>query len=341
MLEFVLNTTSKQLDFEHELLRLGPEQAIRLSLTESRRYCSRWARQHYENFLVATVLLPRPLRQDFHNIYAFCRWSDNLADEIAGDQQSYRLLKWWEGELEACAVGQRRHPIFVALGDTIDAHQLSLEPFRDLLSAFRQDRAINRYEDSLQLLDYCRRSANPVGRILLELAGTVTTETVELSDQICTGLQMANFCQDLSRDAAQGRIYAPRTLWRRHGVEQTMLLNRVVTDELQSMLAEWVGEARAYLVAGWPLVDRVPSWLKTDVDLFVRGGMAILEVIERQGFDVWTNRPRVSKWRQGYLCLRSIVANARLTRWVLDRPVALPADLQSSPSSVAESESHV
>ncbi len=337
MRELALNTTSKLLDFEHELAGFGPDQSTQTTLPEARKYCSRWAKSHYENFLVASLLLPSRLRQDFHNIYAFCRWSDNLADEIVDSQRSLELLQWWEDELEACAAGHRRHPIFVALGDTIDDHRLSLAPFRDLLSAFRQDRLLDRYEDADQLLDYCRRSANPVGRILLELADVASAKTLQLSDSICTGLQIANFCQDMARDAANGRIYAPRTLWQRYGVEQSMLLNRVATGELKSMLAEWVVEARTYLVGGWPLVAQVPRWLKTDIDLFVRGGMAILDAIERQDFDVWTNRPQVSKWLQAKLFLRSIIASSHVASFFGAGTSSCSTTIQSS---IAEQESH-
>ncbi len=319
MLDSKLNTTPNKLNFESELARFGPNQSVRLSLPEARKYCSRWANSHYENFLVATLLLPRTLRQDFHIIYAYCRWSDNLADEIADRQHSLQLLDWWEGELAECGNGHPRHPVLMALQETVHQHSLTLTPFTDLLSAFRQDQTVVRYQDNAELLDYCRRSANPVGRILLELAGSANELTQSLSDKVCTGLQLANFCQDLSRDAGMGRIYAPAVLWQRHGVSENMVLKQAATQELRAMLAEWVAEARNLLHEGWPLVEHVPRWLRIDVDLFVRGGLAILDAIRRQDFDVWSTRPQVTNWTQAKLLASSILTNSRFARPFLRR----------------------
>lgn len=302
MLETDRGTTSNKLNFERELARFGPEpvtpQVAALSLADASAYCSRWATQHYENFAVASLLLPRSLRQDFHNIYAYCRWSDNLADEISDPQRCLMLLDWWQRELSLCWQGSPRHPVLVALQQTIKRHNLPPAPFNDLLSAFRQDQRVNRYADDPQLLDYCRRSANPVGRILLELANAATPTACTLSDHICTGLQLANFCQDIARDANQGRIYVPRTRWEKHGVDEGMLLGHQATEQLRSLLAEWVHDARQHLLAGRPLIAHVPKWLQTDIRLFVGGGLAILQAIARQGYDVWSRRPRVSRWTQ-------------------------------------------
>jgi squalene synthase HpnC len=298
MLESDLVTSSNNLNFEHELARFGPDQAITLSLAEAQRYCSRWAKQHYENFVVASVLLPRNLRQDFHNVYTYCRWSDNLADEISDPQRSLELLDWWQAELSKCFQGHSLHPVMLALQQTICQHNLAPQPFLDLLSAFRQDQHVIRYYDDQHLHDYCRNSANPVGRIVLQLAGVAQPEAFLLSDRICTGLQLANFCQDMARDAQLGRIYAPQAGWAAHGVDEAMILRGQVTDPLRRLLAEWVAQARQELQAGWPLLELVPGWLQKDLSLFIGGGLAILSAIERREYDVWTSRPRVSKWTQ-------------------------------------------
>ncbi len=307
MLKSNLSTTSKKLVLTEELARFGPDQAESISLAQASAYCSRWAASHPENFMVASVLLPRSLRQDFHNIYAYCRWSDDLADEIRDPQQSLQLLDWWQRALEQCVHGQPRHPILIALQQTIRRHSLELEPFSDLLHAFRQDQQVRRYVNDVDLLDYCQYSANPVGRILLQLGRAATPTSLRLSDAVCTGLQLANFCQDMSRDAEQGRIYFPQTRWLEHCVDEDMLLNRHVTPELRRGLAHWVGTARQSLLQGWPLVELVPGWLRTDVDLFVRGGLAILQAIEAQQYDVWTTRPQVGKWTQAKLLATSLL----------------------------------
>ena len=335
MLQSNLSTTSKKLVFAHELARFGPDQTELVSLQQALAYCSHWATSHPENFIVASVLLPRSLRQDFHNIYAYCRWSDDLADEIDDPHRSLLLLDWWQSELELCPGGQPRHPILKALQQTLQRHNLPLEPFADLLSAFRQDQQIGRYANDWQLLDYCRRSANPVGRILLQLARAVTPTTLRLSDAVCSGLQLANFCQDMSRDAQRGRIYLPRSRWLAHDVDETMLLERRVTPQLRSALAEWVATAQQQLLEGWPLLQLVPRWLRTDIDLFVRGGLAVLQAIEAQQFDVWTKRPQVSKWTQTRLLMSTLLPASSSTR-KHHRPrekLALPNSIAPAPTT--------
>lgn len=314
MLEAELVTTSNKLNFERELARFGPDQAVSASLTEAQRYCSQWAKQHYENFVVASILLPRSLRQDFHNVYAYCRWSDNLADEISDAQHSLELLDWWQGELSQCYRGRPRHPVMVALQQTIQRYNLAPQPFLDLLHAFRQDQQVLRYKDDHQLRDYCRNSANPVGRIVLQMAGSATPEAFQFSDRICTGLQLANFCQDVGHDAALGRIYLPQSQWSKHGVDESMILRREVTNPLRQLLAEYVDQARQELRAGWPLLPLVPSWLKKDLALFIGGGEAILSAIVCSEYDVWTRRPRVSKWTQLRLLCSTCLPNRGVRR---------------------------
>lgn len=261
-------------------------------------YSKMWARRQYENFTVVSWLLPRSIQQDFYNVYAYCRWSDNLADEVSSQEESLRLLELWQLDLGRTPRGTPRHPVMRALQKTIQRHKLSLQPFLDLLAAFRQDRCQTRYRDTPAVLDYCQRSANPVGRILLSLAGQATPETIALSDQVCTGLQLANFCQDMSRDAELGRIYAPQDLMLKHGVCDAMVLQRRCTGSLQAMLQEWVQSTREYFIQGWRIVHTVPGWLATDLELFIRGGNEILNLIVAADFDVWTRRPVVSRARK-------------------------------------------
>lgn len=278
-------------------------------LAFAREYCRQLAHRHYENFTVVSFLLPRRFRQDFCNIYAFCRWSDDLADEVDGGQLSLRLLDWWEQEFLRSQTAPVNHPVLLALRDTISERNLPTEPFTDLLRAFRQDQRQQRYRSDLELAEYCRYSANPVGRILLGLANSLSAETGPLSDSICTGLQLANFCQDMARDAAMGRIYAPQQRWEKHGVCESMILAARVTPQLQSMLEEWVEDTEYYFRRGWKLVDQIPGWLATDVDLFVRGGLAILQQIKKAQYDVWTQRPEVSKAKK-----LSLFAQSQLRR---------------------------
>lgn len=296
MLQAAQSTTAANAFFHAELSRLGPQRPpAAWSQADAEAYCRRWARHSYENFTVVSWLLPSTVRQDFYNVYAYCRWADNLADEVADRQRSLELLAWWQQQLSLCYSGRPSHPVLVALQTTIQRHHIPITPFADLLSAFRQDQAVTRYDSDLQLLDYCTRSANPVGRILLHLGGAAEPTHEELSDRICTALQLANFCQDMSRDAAIDRIYAPRSRWQTHGVNEEMLLLRRPTRALQSLLASWVADTRVMFDAGRPLVNRVPRWLATDLDLFIRGGVAVLDAIEQQQFDVWTKRPKISK----------------------------------------------
>ncbi len=280
---------------------------------EAESYCRTLARQHYENFPVVTRLLPRHLHQDFFNVYAFCRWADDLADETFDPDLSLRLLDWFEGELRACFAGSHvAHPVFVALRRTLTRHSLTIEPFADLLSAFRQDQTVREYETRSELLDYCRRSANPVGRIVLTLCGAATPENIADSDAVCTGLQLANFWQDVARDWQRGRIYLPREDRRRHpGCDDAFAIRRT-NDAFAALLAEEVEWAGRLLRRVFPLADRLPVRLAMDVELFGRGGLTILRRIEAIGFRVWERRPTLRKRDVAGLLVR--VLWRRLTR---------------------------
>jgi squalene synthase HpnC len=293
--------------FANDLARYGPQAAptAPLSLRQSRRYCRRLAGRHYENFTVASrLLLPRQLRQHVCNVYAYCRWADDLADQIGDAKQSLELLDWWQRQLLDCYAGRATHPVFIALGETIGRFNIPREPFLDLLVAFRQDQRVTRYETSEQVLEYCRYSANPVGRLVLYLGQCHTPERVRLSDSICTGLQLANFCQDVARDWDRGRIYLPQTACRRFGYDQSGFAQREPNDAFRQLLAAQVQQAEGWLRRGLPLAAGMPPGLRLPVVLFVEGGLATLEAIRRQKYDVWTRRPTVSHGKKLRLLIR-------------------------------------
>lgn len=287
-----------------ELKVWGPQAdaaAAAVSLMDAEAYCRKLARRHYENFPVVTWALPRDLHQHFYNVYGFCRWADDLGDETGGGERALQLLAWWREELAACYDGAPRHPVFVALRPTIERFGIPRQPFEDLISAFEQDQVVLEYDNFVQLRDYCRRSADPVGRLVLYLCERYTAENVGWSDSICTGLQLANFWQDVARDYAIGRVYLPREDRMRFGYDDAALALRRSTPEFVELLRFEAGRARDLLLAGLPLVDAMPGRLRIDIELFVRGGLQILREIERIGFRVWERRPVVSKARLAWL----------------------------------------
>ena len=283
--------------FAAELELYGPsaEPAEPLSPARSRGYCRRLARRHYENFTVASRLAPRRLRQHLSNVYAYCRWADDLADETGNPDGSLELLDWWEGQLAGCYQGHASHPVFIALADTIRQFDVPPDPFADLLVAFRQDQRVRRYETFDQLLEYCRYSANPVGRLVLYLGRCHDRRRAQLADLVCTGLQLANFWQDVARDWDRGRVYLPQVHLRRFAYEESMFARREPNDAFRRLLATEVAETEGWLRRGLPLVELLPADLKLEVALFVHGGLAILEAIRRQDYDVWSSRPTLSR----------------------------------------------
>jgi squalene synthase HpnC len=282
--------------FANELKVWGPHAASHaLSQAEAEAYCRALARRHYENFPLVSWLLPRRLQQHFYNVYAYCRWADDLGDEVQDAGQALELLAWWRAQLGACYSGSAAHPVFVALGPTIKRFAIPPRPFEDLLSAFEQDQRVREYESFDELREYCRRSADPVGRLVLYLCGCFSDQNAAWSDSICTGLQLANFWQDVARDFDVGRVYIPRETRRRFGYSDGDLHDHLTNGPFVDLMRFEVERARQFLRDGLPLVDALPWRLQIDVDLFARGGLRILDRIEGIGYRVWQTRPVVTK----------------------------------------------
>jgi squalene synthase HpnC len=265
---------------------------------EARAYCQRLARSHYENFSVASWFLPSGLRQHFFNVYAYCRISDDLGDEVGDAKASLQLLDEWETELGACYAGRARHPVFVALAETVHKFEIPKHEFADLLTAFRQDQTVGRYETFDDLLGYCRNSANPVGHLVLYLCGYRDAGRQLLSDYTCTALQLANFWQDVSSDYTRGRIYLPLEDLRRFGVSEEVIRDGENTSAFREMMQFEIERAREWFEQGLPLIARVDRKLATDITLFSRGGQEILNAIERQDCAVLGRRPVIPKRRK-------------------------------------------
>ncbi len=273
---------------------------------EARAY-TRWlATHHYENFHVVSVLLPKRLHQDFYNVYAFCRWADDLGDEIGNTAESLRLLGWWRTQLHAMCAGQTQHPVFVALAGTVREFSLPVQPFDDLIRAFEQDQTVTRYRNFEELFQYCRYSANPVGRLVLGLCGYRDDERQALSDATCTALQLANFWQDVTVDLEKDRVYLPLDLLEAHGYPLEALFARQFDERFRGAMQEAVNVAREFFLRGLPLADSVDRRLAIDLELFSRGGLRVLEKIEQQGCDVLTSRPAISKLERVGLLLGAI-----------------------------------
>jgi squalene synthase HpnC len=305
----------KESPFQDELLARGwaalpdsyriPE--IAPTLDEACAWCKQLAESHYENFHVASWFLPQELRTHFHAIYAYCRVSDDLGDEVGDSSAALALLDFWGRELDACYDGRTRHPVFVALAQTIRECSIPKEPFADLLVAFRQDQTVTRYETMDDVLAYCRYSANPVGRLVLYACGEANEENFRLSDLTCTALQLANFWQDVRVDYAKGRIYIPQKDIDFFRVSEEQIAEGVATPEFRGLMRSEVDYARTLFEQGLPLIGMVNRDLALDLDLFSRGGLEILRAIERRGFDVLSARPAISKSRKLALLLRAVI----------------------------------
>jgi squalene synthase HpnC len=284
--------------------------AVAPTLAEAQAWCRALAESHYENFHVASWFLPKALRPHFHSIYAYCRISDDLGDEVPDPAQALALLDLWGRELDACYAGRARHPVFVALAETIRTCAIPKEPFADLLVAFRQDQTVKRFPTMDDVNVYCRYSANPVGRLVLYACGEVTPATQEefflLSDATCSALQLANFWQDISVDWLKGRVYLPQADMQRFGVTDAVLAQGIATPEFRALLKYEVDYARSLFEQGLPLIGKVHRDLALDLDLFSRGGLEILRVIEQRNYDVLSARPAISKTTKLQLALRAV-----------------------------------
>ena len=285
------------------------------TLAEAQAWCRRLTETHYENFHVASWFLPAHLRKHFHAIYAYCRVSDDLGDEVGDREQSRALLDFWGTQLDAC-YGEVEsdgplHPVFVALGETIRACAIPKEPFADLLVAFKSDQGNVRFRTLDEVMGYCRYSANPVGRLVLYTAGYSDAERFALSDWTCSALQLANFWQDVREDYERGRVYLPREEMERFGVDESVISGGVATPEFLSLMRYEVMVARSMFQKGLPLIRMVDRELAVDLDLFSRGGLEILNAIERQGCDVLKARPVISKRRKAALLLRALIGRLR------------------------------
>ncbi len=278
------------------------------SLEQARSYSAKLARHHYENFQVVSLLLPKQLHQDFFNVYAYCRWADDLGDELGDRDRSLELLGWWRTELEAMYAGETRHPVYIALADTVQRHSIPIEPFSDLITAFIQDQNITRYDTHDQVIDYCCYSANSVGRLVLMLGGYRDEYLFELSDATCTALQLANHWQDVRRDWDKGRVYIPADVMEVHGYSHESLAADIERGEAsvsyRATICNLVRRADQFFVRGLPLVDRLDRRLAIDVELFSRGGMAVLDKIRALDYDTIRSRPKVSKSDRLMLLLR-------------------------------------
>ena len=316
---------------------LPPEYAIperAPSLEEAQQYCARLAHSHYENFSVVTWFLPKHLHQHFYNVYAYCRISDDLGDEVGDPQQALALLNAWEAELNATylslveppvrdvrknveklqpeapvrnEVGPR-HPVFIALRETIRELDIPRQPFADLLTAFRQDQTVTRYPTFEDVLGYCVNSANPVGHLVLYVCGYRDVERQQLSDYTCTALQLANFWQDVAVDYSKGRIYLPLESLAKFGVAESDIAQCRPTPQFREMMKFEVARARDWFRMGMPLAGKVDKHLAIDIELFSRGGLEILNAIERQGYDMLTRRPAISKARKLWLVGRAFAS---------------------------------
>jgi len=291
---------------ELEIARLLPAEGCGLS--EAQRY-TRWlATHHYENFRVVSWLLPLRLHQHFYNVYAYCRWADDLGDEVPNPQRATELLNQWEEELQRAYRGAATHPVLIAVAETARECDIPIEPFRDLLIAFRQDQTVHRYAKWDDVIGYCRYSANPVGRLVLYLMGYRDPERQALSDATCTALQLANFWQDVGRDLEKGRIYIPLELAVAHGVAEDDIVAKRFDARYAVLMKDLIARTRALFAAGAPLAARVSPEFRVDLQLFHRGGSAVLDAIEAMGYDTLHHRPSLDRRVQARLLGRALIS---------------------------------
>jgi len=301
--------------------------------SEAAQDYTRWlATHHYENFNVVSWLLPKDLHQHFYNLYAYCRWADDLGDEIPDTQRALELLDWWEQELNDCYAGRPSHPVFIALRETIVAKNIPKQPFADLLRAFRQDQIVKRYPTWDAVLNYCVYSANPVGRLVLYLCGYRDEQRQRFSDATCTALQLANFWQDVARDLEKGRIYIPLDAAAAHGLTEADIVERRFDARYIDLMKDLIVRTRILFSQGLPLAKMVDARLSVDLEMFSRGGIAVLDAIEATGYDTLHHRPSIGKAKQARLLGRALV-----THLVAKDPKPVAAAQEQSAEHIAKS----
>ena len=307
---------SERVATQHALLGAPPEYLTPLerpTLPEAQAWCRDLATTHYENFHVATFFLPRRVRPHFESIYAYCRVADDLGDEVADPVVASRLLTTWAAMLNECydAPELSLHPVFVALQETIRECNPPRELFLDLLHAFQMDQVKTEYASWDELLEYSHYSANPVGRLVLWVSGYREESLALLSDKVCTALQLANFWQDVVEDAERGRRYLPAEAMLRFGVDEGQIVGRVFTPEFGAMIESLVVRTREMLLQGGEISKHVDKELAVTLDLFRKGGEAILNGIAAQNYDVLRGRPVVSKTRKLGLLIGALAGKLR------------------------------
>jgi squalene synthase HpnC len=284
---------------------LAEQAARRPGLTEAYAFCRRIALGHGENFTVASWLLPQPLRRHVYAVYAYCRGVDDLGDEAEGDRLA--LLDEWERELRACYDGEPSDIRFVALQHTIERFSIPPGPFLRLIEANRRDQRVVRYQAFDDLLEYCSYSANPVGELVLHLFGYTDDRRRRLADATCTGLQLANFWQDVARDLDKGRIYLPLEDFERFEYSEGELGRRQFNSRFRRLMKFQVRRTRDYFAEGLRLLPHVSGRLRFDLKLFSLGGLAVLEAIERANYDVLTERPQIKRMQKAGIALRGLL----------------------------------
>jgi len=263
---------------------------------------------HYENFPVASILLPAPLRHPVSVIYHFARTADDFADE--GKQppaERLALIEGYRAELRRLTAGEpAASPLFQQLGEVVAAYRLPLQPFYDLLDAFSQDVSKNRYAGFGELMDYCRRSADPVGRLMLHLYGEVNDNNLVRSSAICSALQLINFCQDVEIDFRKDRIYLPQDEMARFGVTEAQIAARDAGGGWSALMQFQIERSRAMLQSGAPLAKRLPGRIGIEIRTIVQGGLRIMEKIERVRGDVFRHRPVLRAWDWPLMLARAV-----------------------------------
>jgi squalene synthase HpnC len=318
-----------------DLKTFGPDHCQAVSYEQAVSYTKNLTQSQYENFTVVSWFLPKPMKQDFHAVYSFCRWADDLGDEVGDPAKSIELLDWWRSELDACYAGSPKHPVYIALQPVIQKHDIPRKPFDDLIDAFVQDQSVNRYDTWEQVLDYCTRSADPVGRLVLYMCGYRDEQLQKLSDATCTALQLTNFWQDVRRDVIErDRVYIPRDIARANGLSIDDMVDVIKSDgarrakgdccsttacvptigvnailpPYRKTVAQLCSQTWPLFTEGRKLLPGVSRDVRIDIKLFTLGGEAILRRIAACDFNTLETRPKLTKPAKLGLMMRAVFA---------------------------------